>query len=480
LFVAAVNQTGIRASLAMAAMLAFALSPLVQLMHSVGMIDHHFLEFTFVLLTIWLGQRCFAHPERAGPAVALGTSLGVAVAFHNGLFSLQLPVLACAVIVWLKGNRLPRAPLCALAASLLVATLIASLPSSALRAGMFEFALLSWFHVYIAACSAAVLLFLAWRQFTIANLVLLGALSAGLAVPILQEVLHGASFVTGELSILGEIQEVQSPFRMYFETWGPRQTMSIYSWLLVAAPILAAWFAWRIIVENKPERVFFAVWAVFGLGLLLTQYRLHYFGLFALFTGPVLILDNLAKRYAWQSGIALVAALGAILVAYQPSLRERLFIIYAPAGEPDYAFSRDLYAELEPYCEQDPGLVLASTNDGSAILFHTECSVLSNNFIMRAEDEAKIREVYELLDSTPEQLIEHQPQIKYLLLRSGAYALSRNMTEPQTIHPDSPLGVALLSDAPPPAEFESLHTVMIGNNPGDPLQVYARLFRINR
>src|SRR5262245_18739485 len=89
LFLAAARATGLSREMQALAMFCFAFSPLTLLLHSTGMIDHHYVEHTFVLLTIWLGLRWFQQSAALRRAVALGVTLGVATAFHNGLFVLQ-------------------------------------------------------------------------------------------------------------------------------------------------------------------------------------------------------------------------------------------------------------------------------------------------------------------------------------------------------------------------------------------------------
>ena len=50
----------------------------------IGMIDHHYVEHTFVLATIWLGLRWFENPDKHSRAPwPLGATLGLACAFHN-------------------------------------------------------------------------------------------------------------------------------------------------------------------------------------------------------------------------------------------------------------------------------------------------------------------------------------------------------------------------------------------------------------
>ena len=135
-------------------MLCFALSPLTQFLHAIGMIDHHYIEHTFVLATIWLGLRWFENPASTARAVALGATLGLACAFHNGLFILQLVPLTAVFVLWVRNTAPPRAALRGFAVALLVTTQLILLPSEPYRRLMFEFGLLSWFHFYIAVCTS--------------------------------------------------------------------------------------------------------------------------------------------------------------------------------------------------------------------------------------------------------------------------------------------------------------------------------------
>lgn len=58
------------------ALACFATSPLTQLLHRVGMLDHHFVEYSFVLAILYLGLGWAQHPCRVRWATALGLALG--------------------------------------------------------------------------------------------------------------------------------------------------------------------------------------------------------------------------------------------------------------------------------------------------------------------------------------------------------------------------------------------------------------------
>ena len=68
LFVAAAGVLQLSFEMRAVAVICFALSPLTQLLHGFGMLDHHYIEHTFVLLQIWLGLQWFRDPgDLRGP-----------------------------------------------------------------------------------------------------------------------------------------------------------------------------------------------------------------------------------------------------------------------------------------------------------------------------------------------------------------------------------------------------------------------------
>jgi hypothetical protein len=478
LFMAGATAVGLSREMRALAMFCFALSPLTQLLHSIGMVDHHYVEHTFVLLNVWLGALWFKRPESTRRAAALGIALGAATAFHHGLFILQLFPLLTVFILWLRASAPSPAALRQFATALVTTTLLVLLPSEPFRQGMFEFGLHSWFHLYIAVCTATTLGFMAWRAATPATVVGLVALSALLALPLGTQLASGTGFLSGTFSILDDIIEVRSPYRMFTDTIGPMATAGYYSWLLLLAPALLAFYAYRLVRESRPERVFFAVFVTLGLAMLLDQMRLQYFGYFGLVTGALLLLDEQRARLAWHRGVVFVGALAVLALAFQPALRERLFIHYAPAGDPDYASALSLYLELGSLCAQDPGTVLASSDDGNPILFHTDCGVIANNFILRAQDSAHIDEVDRLMRMTPEQIRTARPDVKYLLVRARDFSLVED--DVAYLVEGSPIVRQLFLDPTPPAGYTVLKTVRVRLEDEGPSGVYAKLFRVGR
>lgn len=474
LFLAAARLTGLGLASCALAMLAFALAPFVQLMHMVGRVDHHFAEFTFVLLAIYSGLRWFATPRNRAAGIGLGAVLGVAPAFHNGLFVLQIPVLACAGLLWLRASQLPRPGLHAVALSLVASTLLVLLPSAPFRAGLFEFGLLSWFHLYVAICSAAVLVFFGWRTCDRPSLLLLAAAGILLAIPLAGQATHGLAFLSRDLPFLENVLEATSPLALsgrFGTTW----VMAHYSWMLLVAPPLLLYFLWRLWRETDPGRLFFAVMTVFGLAFMLTQFRFYYFGLFSLIVGSLVVIQCLAERHDWHRGLVFVAVLAGLLIAYQPSLRHKLFDVYALGAAPLYERARPAFLDLAERCAEDPGLVLANHHDGNYVLFHSECTVISNTFMLSDEDENRIRQLDAMMRLTPEALREHQPEVKYVFLRVQDFAVVRDGKF--QISDASPLGKALLADAKLPDGYELIRTLFLEEN-GE-MVLYAKAFAVH-
>jgi asparagine N-glycosylation enzyme membrane subunit Stt3 len=475
LFLAAARQAGLTLMFCAIAMLAFALSPFVQLMHMPGKVDHHFIEFSFVLLVTWLGLRWFSAPQSRASAIGLGLALGLAPGFHNGMFILQIPVLLAVGLHWLRGERLARRDLNALASTLLATTVLVVLPSEPFRQGLFEFGLLSWFHLYAAASTSIVLVFIGWRSYDKRSLLTLTVLCALLAIPLLGQLTHGAAFLSRDISILKDVIEAMSPFTLFFDKFGPLKTVAQYSWLLVLAPPLLVYFLFCLLRRCSRRDLFFAVMTVFGLAFLLMQFRFNYFGLFSLIVGSLIAAQRLSERFQWQRGPVFVSLLASLLIAYQPPLRQHLFAVYALGAAPLYERARPLFLELAKRCEQQPGVILAHENDGNYLLFHTQCSVISNNFMLTQNDERKIAQIGAMMRLSPDALREYQPDVKYLLLRVQDFIVEHDGKI--EIDSNAPLGSALLSNSEPPEGFELIRTIWLEQN-GQQV-IYAKAFEVH-
>ena len=166
-----------------------------------GVLDHHYIEHTFVLLQVWLGLQWFRQPADLRLPAALGVALGTAPAFHTGLFVLQIAPLASVFVLWLRHREPPRPALAAFAVALVAGMLLVLLPSETFRAGYFEFDLLSWFHLYAAACTAATMLFMAWQRYSSRSLLGLTVSALVMAAPVAGQLAGGNVYLRRRVDI---------------------------------------------------------------------------------------------------------------------------------------------------------------------------------------------------------------------------------------------------------------------------------------
>src|SRR5690606_39112788 len=99
---------------------------------------------------------------------------------------------------------------------------------------------------------------------------------------------------------------------------------------------------------------------------------------------------------------AVVAVL--LAVAYSPGVRYRLFARHVVSFDPYYDSTRKLYPKFAEQCARAPGAVLAPADDGHYVRFHTNCSVIANNFLLTAQQVEKLRELKRLFASSAEDL----------------------------------------------------------------------------
>ena len=395
--------------------LGFALLPLTQFIYGVGCIDHHYTEQLSMLAALLAGLAWLARPERLARAVLLGIVLGIAPAFHNALFILQLPWLAAVFLLWLRSDQLPRRAAVGFALALLLATLLILLPSEPFRAGRFEFYLLSWYHLYVATGTALITVALAWLPRNLRSGLVLAVGGIVLLIPLALQISLASSFIARDIALLGGIEEAQSVLHFALQPRGLWVVARYYSSLVIVAPltiVICGWLLWR--PRNRLD-VLFAVTGIWGLTLLLLQFRLHYYGSVALGL-PWLIVVSRAVESRGAEGrrtVALVLTLYAL--AYLPPIVGQLFLPHPVAGDSAYEYMRAIFPPLKQACDARPGTVLAVSNDGHFIRYHSECSVIANNFILTGQQEQKIGESKRLLALSPAEFLAAGSGVRYVL-----------------------------------------------------------------
>lgn len=464
--------------------LCMALSATTQMLYSFGQIDHHFAEHICILASLAAGL-CWFKSSSTASGIALGVTFGIALAVHNALFILQVPFLVTALLLWLQGKEPALRPTLALVIALLVSTLAILLPSQPFQENRFEFYYLSWFHLYVVVCTAIVVLSLTRLQPTRRGIGSLVAISILLVIPLIKQISYARSFVDGSLGMLSVIQEMRSPLQWVRDgQFGP--VTKFYSALFFLAPLTFVFCAIRLWQERTSPRLLFWVWCVFGLLLMMTQIRMHYFGTFALFLPWLVLAQEVGEKRPELHKRALLVASLLIVLAYSQVLRYQLIAPTPPAGDAGFA---NLYTAFEPLrqaCEEDPGVVLADTNAGHYIRYFTKCSVIGNNFLLTPQQFEKADLVYRLFALSPEQLPKQAPFVKYVLARPGDIEAAGGEQFKYQFFGDHPPGLVKQLLLTPleeiPSGYQLLFRVTMQKRLPDGATVevpYARLYKVS-
>jgi asparagine N-glycosylation enzyme membrane subunit Stt3 len=453
-------------------LIGFALLPTTQSLHGVGLIDHHYVELTFVLAMLLSGLAWLKHPERSNRAAVLGIVLGLAPAFHTGLFILQAPILLTLFILWVQKNTPPKESMLALACALTLAMLAALLPSEPFIEGQFEFYVLSWFHLYIAASSTLFIACMARFKFSAKTLLMLIVLGLALLVPIWEDTIGGSAFLSKKILLLSTISEARSPLLMMQESPGFWITLGYYSLYGLLIPLLIPLYLYRGWKADNGKDLLLAIMIVFGSTLLLMQYRLNYFGSFAILIGWLVPLcEKFPQLRNWPKTVTITGLLLVMIGAY-PSITNNLFLHYSLGWDERYKESLPLLDALAERCAVNPGIVLVDNNFGHITRYSTDCSVVANNFLMTQQHEDKVAEMWDYLLLSPEELLEQKPaDMRYVFARLSNYLKRGENNVGSLLPPDTledsnlPLPYQLLSRDDLPARYKLIAELPLFNKP---------------
>ena len=408
------------------AMLFFTVLPLTQKLHRVGMLDHHYVEFTFVLASVYFGLGWFEDLANRRRALALGAVLGVAPAFHNGLFILQFPVLVTFAWLWVLRRPLDRKGTLAFGVALVASTLLFLLPSEPFRNGEFSYYEHSSFHLYAAFCTAMLCWLASAVRFRPAAVGGLALLLLAMAAPVIPNLVHGRDFLFGRLPYLDRIEELGNiPKALAKGDWWPvTLSYSVALWLL---PLGLGGLAWRLRRDSSNASIHFLVQAVIGSFLLFQSFRMHYFGTFALILPLCRLLDDARElRPGLFASRPRKLALGALVVAPQLIGLLHLLYVYPLGTSTQYSLMRPVYTALGAACREAPGVVLAEHNDGHPIRYHSECSVIVDNFITTPQHAEKVRFSEQLLAGSAAQVRQQAPYVRYILVKRADDVLNHD------------------------------------------------------
>jgi hypothetical protein len=466
------------------ALLAFsiAVSPLTQVMHGIACVDHHFAEYLFILGFLAAATGWLKRPDSAIWAVSTGLVLGLAPAIHTLLFVLQVPLLLCLALLWLRKDTISPTTAGLLCLALLVGTCFVAALSQPLQEGYFEHYYLSWFHVYVACCSVLVIAFVSRRPSNRRNFLLLCGISSVLALPLVAQVVQAAGYLGNTSTVLTHIGEAHSFWQRFHDN--PSRTIQLYSGLALTAPLIVfacLYSIWRV---RKPELLLVLIYSILAIPLLLAQFRFHYYGSISL-TLPILLLADWLSRKRPRGLVAAAMITVAFVLAQGPSLRMAIASETVVGRDPYFRLTRLAMPALAAACSTDPGIVLAKSNEGHFIRYYTECSVIANNFLLTNQQIEAFKSGVELFSRKPEELVDGRIPIKYVLVRArGSIATSADGSNYMIVDKEDaalvsdPLTDALLWSDPAsvPASFELITEIAA---PGKDYP-YARLWKINR
>lgn len=460
--------------------LGFAGLPLVYVPFAVGNIDHHYCELLWTLGLVSSGIAFFraaAAGYRAG--IVIGCVLGSALAIHNGLFILQIPVVIGLAFFWLRGEARPhRRQVMAFAAALAAMTLLVCLPSEPWQRGFFEFYTLSWFHLYIAVCVAVFSVALALLPRSPRNIVLMVVAALLALLPIFNTLHLAGAFVSGELETIRNIAEAQSPYAVD-QRLGPGTSTQFFSWLLWLTGPMALLNLWWVFRFKEPGLKFTAIVGVLGLTLMQAQIRFAVFGELSMMLTPVLGASLLSDWRPELRRAAMAACLVLLAVASYPTWVN--WRVHWVLGSSDaYQNLRSMFPELKARCATHPGIVVGDLESGHWIRYHSTCSVVANVFLLTPQHAAKVQELDRLMSMSPEKLLADTP-VRYVFAHH-AVAMERDahgeeIPQLEEMRPLlMPLERVLLGpESALPPQFKKRWQV---TTPGG--QIYARLYEIER
>jgi len=480
LSVAIATALGLRTWGVLTLALCVALSPLTQGLHGIGNIDHHFAEYMVILAFLASALRWMRRPDSRMAAAITAVVLGMGPAIHNGLFVLQVPLLLAVGFGWLRGVQVPVRSAAVFGFALIASTLIILLPSLPFRLGMAEYYLLSWFHLYVALCTALILG--CWSRFAASARSIAGvvALAAILAAPLLRDLVLAGAFIGKEADALQGIQEARSVWTLYQQR-GFVGVSYLYSALVFLAPAIWVGCAWALFRVRDLRYILVVIYALLVLPLLLAQFRFHYYGSIALYLPVLLLADQVSRLRSRQVTIAATVLLFA--TAYYPAVRHGLAGGYQLGNDLYYPMTRLAMPSLAQECARDPGIVLARPNEGHFIRYHTDCSVIANNFLLTDQHLEAVRRVGKLFDMTPEQLLDSGFPVKYVLVRARGVIMIKSdgsidlVPAHEALKVSDPLTDALLWGDPArvPSRFKLVQEIKV---PGGAYQ-YARIWKID-
>lgn len=465
--------------------IAFALSAVNQSLHGIGILDHHWVELSFILTSVWSAMRWAEQPDRTAYAGATGFVLGIAPAFHVALFALQIPVLLGMVRLWSKSEGPTGRTSLVFSVSLICGLLAMLFGSRAFYEGLWSYYLFSWFHLYIGVCSSVAVIAMASIRCSLRSALVLAFFALATLFPLISEIAGIGGFFGKAVPGLSGIVETQSLVTLLSQNhqyW----LRDYFTYLLIFTPLtligcIIAY--WR---NPSPRELIFAAFGLLSLPLFFLQVRFQYFGIAFLILGPLWGAHKVILARPGARNSVIFAVFGLYATALLASVLQRANTGFELGRDPHYAWVHPLMPELADTCKHSPGIVFAAPNEGHFVRFHSDCSVIANNFLLTPQHARKYLEAQKMLQWTPKELRTRRPDVRYVLAThrifkqyhpSGLVTLA-GADELARVNADTPLMTDLLLSSENKFDgFEVIDEVVVEFHDGEAVP-YARLFRV--
>jgi hypothetical protein len=233
-------------------------------------------------------------------------------------------------------------------------------------------------------------------------------------LPLVHQILNAHDFLAGHIDRLDVIEEAQSPRQFAMGPRGPMWVSALYSlfvWLWPVTICLCAFRAWR---ERKSGRLFFWISAVCGLALLSMQFRMHYYGSFALVLPWLILGEEAAARWVKRRKLVMLLMSLAFLLMFAVPIRYSIPSIPWAGGDDNFPALRLVMLDLRKACAEDPGTVLADNDAGHIIRYYTDQHV------------KKLELMDHLFSISAEELPKEAPYVRYVMMRPALIKQGEN------------------------------------------------------
>jgi hypothetical protein len=276
-----------------------------------------------------------------------------------------------------------------------------------------------------------------------------------------------SDFFGHRVARLSVIEEARSLLTMMLGSRGLAEVSGLYTYLVYGVPVIFVGLVVWLFRTQDRNSTFFAVFSLFGLALLVQQFRFHYYGSFALYLPLLVGIQYLGIRFERRRLAISVASILLLASAFYLPIHDRLFPKLTAGLDSHYRVVAGLMPDLQELCEERPGVVMAWNDVGHYVRYHTECSVIANNFLLTPLHSAKVGEIDHLASLTVDQLLNERPDISYIIANYPTLVLfeqdgkARLLDEDELTmaNYDKPLFIGLISEKSPATAFPRLEFI---------------------